>query len=83
MKQLPQVRLAQKTEERAAAVLAKDDKRAAELRQSRQRSWFDALVVGSLEYCRRQAERMHRSDTEPIELAPGIYGLFRRQRRSS
>ena len=70
-------------DERAAAALAKEEQRAAELTQSRQRSWFDALVVGDLEYCRRQAIRMHRSDTEPIELAPGLYGLFRRQRRSS
>ena len=70
-------------EERVAAALAKEEQRATELTQSRQRSWFDALVVGSLEYCRRQAIRMHRSDTEPIELAPGLYGLFRRQRRSS
>ena len=70
-------------DERAAAALAKEEHRAAELTQSRQRSWFDALVVGDLEYCRRQAIRLHRPDTEPIELAPGLYGLFRRQRRSS
>ena len=68
-------------EERREAALAKAEKRATEVITSRRRSFFDAMVVGELSFCRRMASAWGRGNTEPVLLAPGLYGIYRRERQ--
>ena len=67
-------------EEKAAAALAKEEKHAAAIIQSRQRSPFAAFALGTRDFCLRLASAMNR-DLEPVQLPDGLYGLFRRERR--
>jgi REP element-mobilizing transposase RayT len=67
-------------EEKAAAALAQTEKRLAELATSRRRSPFAAFALGTLDFCQGLAAAMGR-DLEPVLIEPGLYGLFRRERR--